>query len=388
MRFPAAVTLGLALLVPVAVAAGTAGSGDERGDAPATRCVVAWARGETGEALAACREAAEAGVTDPRVLDVLARAELEAGDPARAEAVWRELERREGWRWPWAFGLARALWRQERTAEAEKILRDAVARDPSPGPRRELVRFLMAFSRWKDAATAAREAIERFPGDCTLHESLGVAEAGLGHDAEAARSIRKALELGCPPLRWTKEGEVPHRIERPEYRSLLDPAILARGLAALPEGEALHRLRLLELVAVSGIAPDLGDAALESSSAPVKLLAMHILLKLGDAAGPQWARILSSSDLMLRKHALRMLARRNDPALVPLLERRLREEKAPHNLSLVRIALARRIAAADPERARALLDAVPADDPSRPMAEALLAELDGDAGAGRGAPAD
>ncbi len=371
------------LVVPVLAAGREPGVGTKTGrEDPAARCVVATAQGEFASALEPCREAAEGGALDVHVLEAAARAELEAGDPARSEAIWRRLIDAHGWQWPWAQGLARSLWRQERTAEAEAVLRDAVERDSSPGPARELVAFLMEFSRWDDAAEAARAALRRFPGDCTLHESLGVAEAGLGEDTRAARAIRKALELGCPPLRWTKRGEIPHRIDRPEYRKLLDPRTLVAGLDALPEGEALHRLRLLELVPDPAVAPEVADAILRSRSAPVKLLGLHILQGFGKAAAPQWEAILSAPDLMLRKHALRMIVRTDEPFLVPILERRLDEEKAPHNLGLVRIALARRIAETDPGRARKLLEAIGEDDPSLPLAKEVLARISGSPDAG------
>lgn len=341
----------------------------------ASSCVLEVARGEYEAALPTCRKAAERGSDDPRVLDALARAELERGDPARAAQVWRGLMDSRGWRWGWALGLAKALWREERPADAERVLREAVRRDPSPEPRRELVAFLLSFSRWDDAAKAAREALERFPGDCSLHEALGVAEAGLGNDAVAASEIGKALEGGCPPLRWIKRGEIPHRIHRPEYRSLLRPELLAKGLASLPEGDALEHLRLLELVPDPSLAPAVGDAILHSPSAPVRLAALHLLRRLGPKGLPQWRRILTSPDIMLRKHALRMLARSDEAWLLPVLEERLEEEKAPHNLSLVRIAVARRIAARDPGRARDLLQAVPQDDPSHPLAQELLRSM-------------
>ncbi len=338
-------------------------------------CVLEVARGNYEAALPACRQAVQRGAEDPRVLDALARAELERGDPARAAEVWRELMDAHGWRWHWALGLARALWRDERPADAEDVLRDAVRRDPSTEPRRQLVAFLLSFSRWEDAAKAAREALEHFPGDCSLHEALAVAEAGLGHDATAASEIEKALEGGCPSLEWIKRGEIPNRIDRPEYRPLLRPELLAKGLASLPEGEALYHLRLLELVPDPSLAPAVGDAVLHSPHAPVRLAALHLLRRLGPKGLPQWRRVLASSDIMLRKHALRMLARSDEPWLLPLLERRLVEEKAPHNLSLVRIAVARRIAASDPGRARDLLQAVPRDHPSHALAQELVHSL-------------
>ncbi len=345
-------------------------------------CLAAAARGDEEAALALCREAVDGGSSEPRVLNALARAELERGDPARAEKVWRRLLQTRGWRFEWALGLAKALWRQERIREAEAVLRDAVKRDPSPAPHRELVGFLMSFSRWSDAAAAARQAVDRFPGDCSLHEALGVAEAGLGKDAVAAREIRTALKLGCPPLRWLKRGEIPHRIHRPEYRRLLDPHLLAQHLASLPEGEAVSRLRLLELVPDPAVAPMVGEAVVTSPHAQVKLAGLHLLQRMGRPAQSQWRRILDSPDIMLRKHALRMLARSDESWLLPALERHLEREKAPHNLDLTRVAVARRLARTDPSRARSLLEAVPGDSPVHPLAQAVLETLNPKTGDG------
>jgi len=345
---------------------------------PASRCVLAWAQGNVTTALNACRLAVEAGNREPRVLETLAKAELEVGDPSRAEKAYRRLIETEGWQWDLADGLAQSLWRQERMPEAEKVLREAVQRDPSLGPWHELVAFLLYFSRWKDADATAREALKQFPDDCLLHEDLGVAEAGLNQDSAAAREIAVALEDGCPPLRWTRRGVIPDRIQRPEYRKLLDPEQIAEGLASLPEGDALHRLRLLELVSTPSVAPELEDAVLKAHSAPVKLAAMHLLMSFGDRAAPQWREILASPDLMLRKHALRMLAREATPGLLPVLEEHLREEPAPHNLSLTRIAVARLLlGSGQAGKARELLHMVPKDDPSYPFAEELLAKVNG-----------
>ncbi len=344
---------------------------------PASECLMATARGDMGRALAECGKAVEQGHRDPRILDALASAELQEGDPGRAAKLWRQLIEEHGWQWRWAQGLEKALWRDERPDEAERVLRDAVKRDPSPAPYRALVEFLLGFSRWQDAADIATEALRRYPDDCGLHEDLGVAEAGLEHDGKAAASIRKALALGCPALRWTRRGEIPHRIDRPEYRPLLQPAQIARGLSRLSEGDALSRLRLLQLVPDPTVAPDLGEAALHNPSPAVKLASLHLLQEIGKSAIPEWRQILSAPDLMLRKHALRMIARTDEPFFVPILEERLKKEKAPHNLSLVRIALARRIAASDPSRARTLLEAVPQDDPSHYLAAQLLEQLSG-----------
>lgn len=355
------------------------GSGPLR-EGVAVDCLVASARGEMESALPLCREAVKQGAEDVRILEALAESEYHVGDPARAAELYRRLETEHGWRWTWALGLARSYWRDGSPGDAEGVLRDAVQRDPSVAPRRELVAFLLGYSRWAEAATEARAALKLFPGECSLHEDLGVAEAGLQRDGEAARQIGMALSLGCSPLRWTRRGEIPTRIHRPEYRKLLDPRVLSKDLVHLDEGDALARLKLLGLVLRPDEGPVLARTALESSSAPVKLACLHLLVRLGGSVADQWRLVLGSEDLMLRKHALRMLAREADPGLLPVLEEHLDVERAPHNLSLTRVAVARLlIDAGQGDRALTLLQEIPADDPGWPMAKELLDRAGGGA---------
>ncbi len=372
MRFLFGLLFALALAVPSGAQENPPGAGPLHGDV-GEECLVAVGREDMESALSLCRAALVRGMEEPRVMAAAARAELSAGDPARAVEIFRGLEKEHGWRWEWALGLARALWRDGRPDEAEEVLEDAVKQDPSPASYGELVAFLLSYSRWPEAAKLARDAVERFPGDCTLHEDLGVAEAGMEHDPEAAREIGEAIRLGCPPLRWTRRGMIPDRIERPEYRHLLDPGVLSGDLAALPEGDALSRLRLLGLVLGPAQAPALAKAAIESGSAPVKLMALHLLLRLGDVAAPQWRKILATGDIMLRKYALRMLSREASTGLLPVLEEHLGSEPAPHNLSLTKVAVARLLLEKGKSgRAVEMLREIPEDDPSFPLAREIL----------------
>src|SRR5690349_17539662 len=54
---------------------------------------------------------------------------------------------------------------------------------------------LFELERWDDGAEAGRGGLAQIPGDVTLRDILAICELELGHEQEADKTIRAALEL-------------------------------------------------------------------------------------------------------------------------------------------------------------------------------------------------
>lgn len=364
-------TRALGCLVVVFCVATGAVAGDPESECRRLAEQAAWE-----EALEPCRQAHGLQIQDGELARLLARAEFEAGDSGRAAQLWGARLDEEGWSEEAASARAAALWRAGETSAAEAALRDVLERTASSAAYLELIRFLLEFERWEEAAGTARRGSAAHPGDCELLELWGAAESRLGHHELAAELFRRAVEGGCPPFRWTGLGDVPERLDRPPYRDLLDADEIVRGLGDLDVERALDRLDLLEKVPHASVAPELAELARTRGDARLRLTALGLLSSLGDAAVDQWEAILADDDLILRKQALRRVREIRSPTFIPLVDDQLERETVPGNVALAQLVLGELLAdAGRTGQAIAHLEAVPATEAEYAPAQLALADL-------------
>ncbi|MCK4558655.1 MAG: hypothetical protein KAV45_02655 [Calditrichia bacterium] len=56
----------------------------------------------------------------------------------------------------------------------------------------------LASAGYQDALVLLQTEVEKWPEDPRYHSALGIVYASLGHEKEALREGRKAVELFCP----------------------------------------------------------------------------------------------------------------------------------------------------------------------------------------------
>jgi tetratricopeptide (TPR) repeat protein len=367
--------LQTALTVAIVVLGATAsGSADPPGD-----CLELATAGGRG-ALQSCRDALAASPDDVEIMRALAQLEFDVGDAARSVELWTVLLQPE-WHPDIARGRAMALWRSGQLDETESALREIVDRAPSTAARVDLIRFLLATDRPRQAAQLAAEQVETDDA-CQLDELWGEALSALDENEAAAARFASAVGKGCPPFRWTRLGRVPGLLDRPEYLALLDPEALVTGLDSLDDEQCLVRFELLRMVMTSEVAPEVTDQILNRSSANLRLAGLALLSMTGAQSLTSWERLLSSDDFVLRKHTLRRIRQLREPSFVPVLEKHLEREALPGNANLTALALGELyLDGDDPAKGVTLLEGIPPDDPAYPTARMTLldrAEAAGD----------
>jgi hypothetical protein len=338
-------------------------------------CAELIAAGEDLAALSACREEREYDPDSPELMRRLARLEFEVGDPYRSARLWQEIIDREGWSYEAEHARALATWRAGAPLEAETIMRQTLERSPTADSHRDLIDYLLDFSRCAEAAELAARAAEGFPSDCWFLESWGVAEACQEHDAKAAEVLAKAVAAGCPRYRWTRRGLLPSRLVRAEYRPLLQPHELVEGLRQLDDVDCQARFELLTHVMTPEVVPQVTDEVLERTRASLRFTGLGLLSQVGGRALPAWKRLLASDDFILRKHTLRRIREMDDPTFIPLVEKHLEQESLPKNRNLTRFVLGDLLlTAGESARGQALLEEIPDDDLLYPVARLQLSE--------------
>lgn len=178
-----------------------------------------------GEALAERRDDTELWVHR-------ARAQERAGAPERAVATLKEaLERKPAPELHEA--LASTLRRQDRSAEAVALLRDAISRQPrEPALRYVLATVLLGQGDEDGALTWMRGVLELDPEHAAAMNFIGYLLAQRGRDlAEAERLVRRALRLRpdtgsfLDSLGWIhyQRGDYPRALQSLERAAELEP---------------------------------------------------------------------------------------------------------------------------------------------------------------------
>jgi protein O-GlcNAc transferase len=157
--------------------------------AATTEAALAAAAGEDGIARYARSRAAN-------YLNALAL-KLEAGDPATAEATYREAAALAPEDAVVLVNLGELLLALGRPKEAEAVLRQAIALAPSPEAQTNLGVALAALGRGEAAIDAYRAALTLEPDHLNAQSNLGGALAATGRRVEALAALRTALTL-CP----------------------------------------------------------------------------------------------------------------------------------------------------------------------------------------------
>lgn len=319
--------------------------------------------GESSNALIVCREEFEKAAQDPVAIRRLAKLEFKFGDPGRSAELWSSLIDLEGWTQGVASGRAMALWRAGEKEEAEKVFRGNLERGESQPAYSDLISFLLAFSRWPEAAEVAAAAMAAYPETCVYAELAGVAEAGRDDNERAVEMFAKAIEKGCPRYRWATLGPVPQHLFNPAYHVLLEPSGLVEGIRDVSDRECEQRFQLLALVVTADVAPQITDEILLRDKLEVRFEGLGLLSWLGSSVMPSWQKLLADDDFVLRKYTLRRIRELRDPAFIPLVEKHLGKEKSKSNLALTRLTLAELLLVqGDADRAEAQVREIPDDD--------------------------
>lgn len=342
---------------------------------PDVSCAEAIGGDDAMLALAVCRAEFSDAPVPSELRAELARLEYQAGDPIRAADLWEQILEDDGWTAEGSLARAKALWRGGEVDRAEEVFRTTYQEHPEPGTATDLIAFLLAFSRWDEAETAALDAIEAHPDVCSLRELLGMAHAGRGDHAEAADAFEAAIGGGCPPYRWATVGPVPEALDEPAYRPLLTVERLTDGLETTDDDECELRLRLLAMHPQVKAAPAATREVLERTSLEVRFAGLGLITQLGPAVMDSWEQLLASDDFILRKYTLRRIRELQDEDFIPLLEKHLEREELPGNRHLTALTLGEvLLAGPDPERGRALILSVPEDSALRPVGLMTLAD--------------
>jgi tetratricopeptide (TPR) repeat protein len=111
----------------------------------------------------------------------------QAPAPAEAERLAREARTR--------FGVAVLEQRQDRLLEAVGLFEEAARLDPAAAaPRRALVPLYLTLGRTEDAVAAARQVLQRSPGDADTWNVLAEVLRDQGKPGEASDALRRAAD--------------------------------------------------------------------------------------------------------------------------------------------------------------------------------------------------
>jgi len=156
-----------------------------------------WERnGVYASELALWRDTVAKAPENPRALNNLGMAMLEAGDAQGAATRFREVLASRPDYFEANGGLAEALDRLGRPVEALPYMRRAAELNPeSMSAAEDLVRLFAENGRWDEALVAAKSCVERFPGDPGANAAYGRLLARAGRTGEAARYLERARQL-------------------------------------------------------------------------------------------------------------------------------------------------------------------------------------------------
>ncbi len=227
------------------------------------------AAGDAGGAVRVLRAAVALGATAPVTLLNLALAEQQAGDPARAAMLLRELGRRlPRWDEP-PLRLAEAARRQGDGAAAERLYASVLEINPT---RPEALTGLAALQLARGEAISAQLLMLRCcgvaPRRAEAWDLLGMAMMLSGDHAAAESAFAKAQLLApadvAIALRRVDSalaaGAAAAELARLEAADPLDAVLLTARAALLDRlGQAEEAIELLELAVL--LAPDLAAAA-------------------------------------------------------------------------------------------------------------------------------
>ena len=153
------------------------------------------------------------------------------GDPALAESQYRTALTMDPYFLPAHFNLANLLSRLERHEDAERVLRDGIARVPEEGELHYSLGLLLAESeRMNDAVKSLGRAAELLPERSRVHYNLGLALQQIGRGAESERALVRAERLA------PNDAEVVHAL-------VLHYVAAKQWERAEHQGEKLVRLR-------------------------------------------------------------------------------------------------------------------------------------------------
>lgn len=178
------------------------------------------------------------------------------------------------------------------------------------------VRCLQGLGRWSEAANRADEALLLYPDYTDLVQYKAASELALGREADAARSLVRAMELGRAPSPYhTEDGIGTYQTayllgELMEARGEVDEALLwYREAVRLRASLTPPLYRAFQLLRVSGrereIMPWIKEGFRPTSpEAWAKLLAIALACRCGTAA----TELLRERDVRRLPHAVRRLA--------------------------------------------------------------------------------
>jgi len=348
----------------------------ESTDKPPQKTCAEWMElGKMEQALWACRDEFEASTASDPAIERMAHLEYEYGEPERAAELCSTLIDRQGWSEPLARARALAFWRAGDLVNAEELMRQTLAKTSSEMSFNDLITFLLTFSRWDEAAKTVHLANEKHPGQCGYFELGAVAEAGRSNDAEAVSLIKKAVDGGCPPYRWTTIGSFAEKKDQEPYLSLLVPTEIVDGLRQADDRECEMRFQLLRPVITPEVAPNVATEVLLRDKMEVRFEGLGLLSRLGSRAMESWKRLLDSEDFILRKYTLRRIREIGDPAFIPLVKAHTKRDETPGNAALTKLVLGELLLkAGQPTRAEKTLRSLPQDDVLFPVGLKALAD--------------
>ena len=161
---------------------------------------------QAAAALTSAQAAAAALPDEPRVLEVLARAQLAAGEHRQAESTYRKLTNAQPRSpAPWV-GLAQVALAQSDRSTAVKMLRKALELQPGDlEATRRLFELQVAAGAWNDALQTSRTLQKLQPGRPEGHLLEGKVHAGRKQWPAAVNAYRQAVRAAPDLARPTLE---------------------------------------------------------------------------------------------------------------------------------------------------------------------------------------
>jgi len=167
------------------------------------------------QAEASCNQALKLDASLREVSGALAQLYLVSGRHAQAGAIYREAIRADPDDADGYIGLGEALDGQQRTAEAERALRQGVAAEPTYwNAQTALANFLFAHGRAAEALPVYRRVTELIPASPMAFNNLGAAQLMSGDFKAAAPVFERSLALEPTRSAYSNAGTVYYYLGR------------------------------------------------------------------------------------------------------------------------------------------------------------------------------
>lgn len=291
------------------------------------------------KALPHCRRALLEESDDPRLLELSAQVELEAGSAERTIALLEKLSHIRPLADSEQKVLARAHWREGNFSEAEKIFITQLEKETSRENYEALLGLYNAFLKWELLDQYSSHAVTDFPEHCVFID-YQIVSAVMNQKIKVVETLlERSTQLHCTQYEWIFSGDLSQILKEKSIVEILDPKDIVRVAADSETEKSRLLITLLAAMDIQNIEDDLCQLCMATQDFETRKQTLELMLRYPEKTVSCLRQLLDQENIMLRRETLRMMWGHQDLVLLPLLEHHFLSEQAPGNKNLTALLL-------------------------------------------------